>query len=95
MALRDPELSGIWGGPSERERRIMRRELGIETGPETFPCGHCGSKVERLSFAGMLPAVRTVRREARAPSASTATDWQFCQRWLPSSPRSSFRVLPT
>jgi WhiB family redox-sensing transcriptional regulator len=26
-AIADPELSGVWGGTSERERRVMRRAV--------------------------------------------------------------------
>jgi WhiB family redox-sensing transcriptional regulator len=47
-ALREGIHYGIWGGTSERERRTMRRELGI-TAPPTVreieaprPCPECG-----------------------------------------------------
>ncbi len=29
VALADPDLQGVWGGTSERERRIMRRDAKI------------------------------------------------------------------
>lgn len=39
-ALTTPERYGIWGGTSERERRIMRRERGVTVGGPRRPIPH-------------------------------------------------------
>jgi len=38
-ALQVPEKYGIWGGTSERQRRVLRRQLGI-SGQQRKPIGH-------------------------------------------------------
>lgn len=36
-AIERPELVGVWGATSERERRTLRTDAGLER-----DCGHCG-----------------------------------------------------
>lgn len=41
FALEHSEIIGVWGGTSAKQRRTMRRELGMTTkrGPDPLPCG--------------------------------------------------------